>query len=81
MANAKQCDRCFEFYTERPENLFENVARAMEEVAEAISPHICKTKEQQAIEMVLDLCPKCSKSLTRWLHGKEGGEDGNQTNR
>lgn len=76
MAKAKQCDRCFAFYTERPANIFENIAQNLADLAESISPGCCKTIEQQAIENVLDLCPKCSKSLTKWLNGKEGCDNG-----
>ena len=76
MAHAKQCDRCFEFYTERPANIFERAAQELAEFAEMVSPGCCKTVEQQKIEAVLDLCPKCSKSLTKWLNGKEGCDNG-----
>lgn len=74
--DAKRCDRCGDFYTERPANALENVAQALAQMAEAVSPCVCKSKEQQLIEMVIDLCPKCSKSLNNWLHGKEKEFDG-----
>ena len=77
MASAKKCDRCGDFYTEKESNVFNDATTALQRLAEALSP-ICptKTREQQVIETVLDLCPKCSKSLTNWLWRKDDKKNG-----
>lgn len=68
MAAAKKCDRCGHFYEEVEPTALGDIALAMERL---LSPGSVYTR-QLIVEKSLDLCPDCSKSLTRWLKGKEG---------
>lgn len=74
MAAAKKCDRCGDFFIEQENSVIEETVQL---ILESLSPFFFKSKEQQAIEQLIDLCPKCSKSLSKWLRGKEDG-NGNQ---
>ena len=69
MANAKKCDRCGEYYQEREMN-------AIESLVNSFSPITATTSKTDVIEELIDLCPKCSKSLRKWMGGKEEPEDG-----
>lgn len=79
MASAKQCDRCGEFYTERERNPFDDLADAM---ASIVTPKTVLSNIA-VIEKFLDLCPRCSRSLRKWVTNagadesrKEEEEDG-----
>ena len=66
MANAKNCDRCGEFYTFVDENLIESLMRDLANFA--------KKQSQINFELMvrnLDLCPECQKSLTNWYKNKK----------
>ena len=66
MANAKQCDRCGEFYPVPKETTLTNFAEKVSMIA--------KSETQLMLDAVvssLDLCPECRVSLEKWFYNKE----------
>lgn len=61
--DAKKCDRCGNFYTETEPNALQSLLTGLLEY----HPMIAK---QMLIEGVIDLCPECSRDLTKWLNMK-----------
>ena len=61
--NAKQCDRCGSYYGLR-------YLSAIEEWAKAVNVLPYSEELRIKIEENIDLCPKCSAQLAKWL--KEG---------
>lgn len=69
--DAKKCDRCGNYYIEKSESNFNVLATAF---IQAIAPQLFKSKAQEEIEEIIDLCPACSRDLTGWLKGKKHDE-------
>ena len=72
MANAKQCDRCGEFYAVCEPTVFDGMCNAIHNacVALGVAQDNAYTLTQQIIDVV-DLCPKCQDSLKNWILEKE----------
>ena len=68
MADAKKCDRCGRYYQEVEPTALDSLAQAMSPLL--VPGHVYA--KRSIIEKFLDLCPSCSKSLEKWLKGKEG---------
>lgn len=69
--DAKKCDRCGNYYIDKSESNFNVLATAF---IQAIAPQLFKSKVQEKIEELIDLCPACSRDLTGWLKGKRHDE-------
>lgn len=66
MANAKQCDRCGEFYTVPKETTLTNLAEKVSMIAKSETQLML-----DAVTSLLDLCPECRVSLEKWFYNKE----------
>ena len=62
--DAKKCDRCGNYYTKSEYTNIKLLIAAF--IGANVSP-LRLAEAQIEIEKNLDLCPECSKDLTKWL--------------
>lgn len=62
--DAKKCDRCGNFYTEQYPTALDSLGNVIKELVDP-TPIF-----QGKIESIIDLCPQCSRDLTKWLKMK-----------
>ena len=55
--NAKKCDICGAFYLDGTPNY------------KPVSKHVLSINVDKRIDMAMDLCPDCQKSLEAWING------------
>lgn len=65
---AKKCDRCGNYYTIIDKPLRYKALTAA--FLGAIASPLRLSNAQLEIEKILDLCPECTRDLTRWLKAK-----------
>lgn len=72
MANAKQCDRCGEFYAVHEPTVWDDACASIRQacIALGVASDNADTPMQKIISVV-DLCPKCQDSLKNWILEKE----------
>lgn len=70
MANAKKCDRCGKFYESYHTDVNGYSANAI-----FVAHETSITYKERDIRFVLDLCPECMNSFTKWLNEKENNNE------
>lgn len=76
MANAKQCDRCGEFYAVHEPTVWENAYASIQQAC--ITLGVAQNNVSRImykITTAVDLCPKCQDSLENWILEKEANNE------
>ena len=72
MANAKQCDRCGEFYAVHEPTVWDDARTSILQACIALG--VAQNNVPPILSKItdaVDLCPKCQDSLKNWILEKE----------